>query len=92
MPVAVAVVAPAPVAAAVVVPLPAVASPPTTVAMNPSNLASAMQALQALGDDKPAKKAYIATLPAALQTEVMQALKTQKEEADKRNAELDDLL
>jgi hypothetical protein len=49
-----------------------------------------------MGDNKDAKKSYIQSLPSDLQTSVMQALKSQKEEAarlaTKRDAELDELL
>jgi hypothetical protein len=59
-------------------------------------LAEALQSLQAMGDNKDAKKSYIQSLPSDLQTSVMQALKSQKEEAarlaTKRDAELDELL
>lgn len=57
---------------------------------------SAMQKLGAMGNDKDAKKDYIQNLPEALKTQVMQALKTQKEQADikarQSDAELDSLL
>jgi hypothetical protein len=63
---------------------------------NVSSLSDAMQKLQSLGDNKDAKKAYIQGLPAKLQAEVMQALKSRKEEAERlvsqRDAELDGLL
>lgn len=59
-------------------------------------LDGAMQKLQAMGEDKEAKRTYIQSLPDALRGQVMQALKTQKEEAarriSQRDAELDDLL
>lgn len=61
------------------------------------SLDAAMQKLQAMGDDKEAKRTYIQSLPDALNGQVMQALKAQKEaaaarQASQRNAELDDLL
>lgn len=59
-------------------------------------LDAAMQKLQAMGDDKEAKRTYIKSLPDDLNGQVKQALKTQKEAADKkasqRDADLDDLL
>lgn len=70
---------------------PPVVTPPTA-----HTLTDVMQKLQSLGEDKEAKKAYIQSLSASLQTEVMQALKSQKEEAarlaSQRDAELDNLL
>ncbi len=82
---------------------------PTATAAAPSNvvapvvttpletLNAAMLKLQAMGDDKEAKKTYIQSLPDALNEQVKQALKTQKEaaaarQANQRDAELDDLL
>lgn len=59
-------------------------------------LASAMHELDRMGQNKEAKKVYVQTLPDVLKSEVMQALKAQKEQAAdqtrKRDAELDDLL
>ena len=59
-------------------------------------LDSALLKLAAMGNDKDAKKAYIQNLPEALQSQVMQALKTQKEQANikarQNDAELDSLL
>jgi len=59
-------------------------------------LAEVMQRLQAMGNNKDAKKTYIQALPIALQEKVMQTLKVQKEEterlASQRDAELDSLL
>ena len=55
-----------------------------------------MHKLTALGEDKNAKKAYIQSLPASLQAQIMQALKDQKEQAAikarQNDAELDSLL
>ena len=74
----------------------AVGAMPDMVTEPAANLANAMQTLRTFGEDKTAKKTYIASLPDKLQLEVMQALKTQKEQAaqlaNQRNAELDDLL
>ena len=59
-------------------------------------LDAAIQKLQTMGDDKEAKKVYIQGLPDALRGQVMQTLKTQKEEAaqqaSRNDAELDSLL
>jgi hypothetical protein len=56
----------------------------------------AMRCLQSLGDNKDAKKGYVQSLPIALQSAVMQALKAQKDEATRqarlRDDELDNLL
>jgi hypothetical protein len=72
-----------------------VITPPAATSQHDA-LNRAMQALNAMGEDKEAKKSYIQGLAPALQAEVMQALKAQKEEAarlaQQRNAELDDLL
>lgn len=59
-------------------------------------LEAAMQKLQAMGDDKEAKRTYIQGLPDVLNGQVKQALKTQKEAAARQSsqhdAELDELL
>ena len=59
-------------------------------------LDSAMHKLAVMGNDKDAKKAYIQNLPEALKSQLIQALKTQKEQADikarQSDAELDSLL
>ena len=61
-----------------------------------TGLAAAMQKLDALGDNKEAKKSYIQALPESLQGEVMQALKAIKDDAARlarqRDADLDNLL
>lgn len=57
---------------------------------------TAMHELDRMGQNKEAKKVYIQNLPDALKSQVMQALKVQKEQASdkarQRDAELDDLL
>lgn len=72
---------------------------PTTAPLTESTvstLEAAMHQLEKMGQDKEAKKAHIQNLPEALKSQVMQALKTQKDEASdqarKRDKELDDLL
>lgn len=59
-------------------------------------LDAAMKKLQTMGDDKEAKRTYIQSLPEALNGQIKQTLKTQKEAAarriSERDAELDDLL
>lgn len=80
---------PPPATAAVAPPAPRMETPVET-------LESAMHKLTALGEDKNAKKAYIQSLPASLQAQIMQALKDQKEQAAikarQNDAELDSLL
>ena len=72
-------------------PAPASASAPAPQA---GSAAEVLQQLNALGDDKPAKLALLASLPDSLNAEVVAALKLQKEEKARqaRNAELEDLL
>lgn len=88
--------APTPVATPIAPLATAVVEMPATVAEPALTLANAMQSLQAFGEDKAAKKGYIASLPDSLQIDVMQALKLQKQQAaqlaSQRDAELDDLL
>lgn len=94
-----AVARPQPTPSAVIPPAPASApatvASPSLAAPSPS-LDEALGHLQALGDQRDAKKAYIQRLPAELQDEVMKALKRQKDEearrASEREAELDNLL
>lgn len=88
----------APVASVAVssVPAPSAPAPIVSVDTNTSTLSQVMQKLQAMGADKNAKKAYIQSLPASQQAEVMQALKAKREEearlSSQREAELDNLL
>jgi hypothetical protein len=85
----------APVLAVVAAPV-AVQAPVVTAPVDP--LEVALQKLQAMGEDKDAKRAYIQSLPDALNGQVKQALKAQKEtavavqKASQHDAELDDLL
>ena len=55
-----------------------------------------MHELDRMGQNKEAKKVYIQNLPDALKSQVMQALKVQKEQASdqarKQDAELENLL
>lgn len=79
---------------------PSSAPTPSTPVVNESvaspTLPEALQKLQAMGDSKEAKKAFIQGLPENLQNAVMQALKEKKDEAarkaSQREAELDNLL
>ncbi|MEG1328518.1 MAG: hypothetical protein RSD99_26690, partial [Janthinobacterium sp.] len=54
--------------------------------------ADILRQLDALGEDKEAKKQLIGGLPAQLHAEVLATLKQQKEERKSRDAELEDLL
>lgn len=90
-PVAAPIPAPAPVPAPTFAPIePAVGESPL------SDLSAALQHLTRLGSDKEAKRSFINGLPEALKAQVMQALKTQKDDAARlsreRDAELDTLL
>ncbi len=68
----------------------------TRVESTEFTLDNAMHQLEAMGQDKEAKKTSIQNLPETLKSQVMQALKVQKEQAAdqarKRDAELDNLL
>lgn len=71
-------------------------TPITPPAANSLSLSDILKQLQILGDNKEAKRSFINTLPVAMQADVKQALKAQKEEsirlAKQRDSELDDLL
>lgn len=76
----------------------AIPTPTPAPAQAVLDVTGALARLDALGDDKAAKKAFLDTLPPALDAEVRAALKARKEkqEADRqaqaRDAELEDLL
>lgn len=69
---------------------------PESLTIDNETLASAMQKLQTMGDDKEAKIRYIQGLPNDLNGQVKQALKEKKQaaaqKAMQRDTELDDLL
>lgn len=71
-----------------------VAPAPAAAPAGDQRCAAILVQLDALGQDKTAKLALLATLPEELNTEVVAALKRQKEERAlrARNAELEDLL
>jgi hypothetical protein len=75
---------------------PVPSTPSVSASADISTLAQVLQKVQAMGEDKDAKKAYIQSLPASQKTEVMRALKARKEEelrlASQQDAELDNLL
>lgn len=79
-------------------PVPAKQPPQATSAVqnDTPTLDGILTQLQAMGDQKEAKKAYIQSLPPSVQDDVMQALKRRKDEearrASMREAELDNLL
>lgn len=88
---------PTQVQAAVVAAQVEVTAPVMTTSLE--TLDAALQKLQAMGDNKEAKSAYIKSMPDDLNGQVKQALKAQKEtkeaaaqKASQRDAELDDLL
>lgn len=73
------------------------ATPAVQAAAPQETLETALQKLEAMGDNKESKKAFVQSLPGPLQGEILKALKTQKEEAarrasQQRDAELDSLL
>jgi hypothetical protein len=78
-------------APAAATPAPAAPAAPDAAA---STAADILAQLNAMGDDKPAKLALLATLSPELNDQVVAALKQQKEEKARqaRNAELEDLL
>lgn len=88
----------APMPAAQPVATPSAPFAPTVAAPVAENdaLAAALHVLQTMGDNKEGKKAYIQSLTEALQTQIMQVLKEQKEQAaraaSQRDAELENLL
>lgn len=91
------VAAPAPVPTPAPAPVVAVAAPPSAGDSSPASLSQLLSQLDALGDNKEAKKNLIQALPAAMRDQVMSALKAKKDEeearrASERDAELDGLL
>ena len=75
-------------------PAPATAPEPVkaVVQADAPQLADILRQLDALGEDKEAKKQLIGGLPMQLHAEVLATLKQQKEERKSRDAELEDLL
>ena len=75
-------------------PAPAPAPEPVKAAVQADapQLADILRQLDALGEDKEAKKQLIGGLPMQLHAEVLATLKQQKEERKSRDAELEDLL
>ncbi|MDR6395581.1 hypothetical protein [Herbaspirillum seropedicae] len=90
------VAAPAVVAVAAVVPPPPAAAPAAPVQVVTDSLQEVMARLDALGEDKEAKKKLMAQLPEELNASVRDELKRRKEERERKareaDAELEDLL
>lgn len=78
-------------------PAPVVVATPDPLVEPALTLATVMQTLQTLGEDKAAKKGYIDSLPDSMRIDVIQTLTLQKQQtaqllAKQRDAELDALL